>query len=214
LTELADPRLDEALTRVMHRFRDFFVEQGVDPEGVPFRRREEFAAPLVTLRGYTYGIRRIEEEAPEGKRLAVEVSANVYSGEFDMEHFRKGLTESYRTENAERPMRNFMTGEDQAVVGNGPLTLESFFELDFDRDLELVEKQKTTASEVTGQLRDTILRMRYWIRPEKIGALTRNRDLFATAVYLYCLRIFVLAYHKTLTADEQQIPFRAGRRAT
>ena len=198
----------------MQRFRDFFIEQGVDPEGVPLRRRDEFAAPLVTLRGYTYGIRWIEEETPGGKRVSVEVSANVYSGEFDMEHFRKGLAESYRTEKAERPMRNFMTAEDEALIGGSPLLLASFFALDFDRDLELVEKHKTTASEVTGQLRDTILRMRYWIRPEKIGALTRKRDLFGTAVYLYCLRIFVLAYHKTLTADEQQIPFRAGRRAT
>ena len=213
MTESADPGLDEALTRVMQRFRDFFIEQGVDPEGVPLRRRDEFAAPLVTLRGYTYGIRWIEEEAPGGKRVSVEVSANVYSGEFDMEHFRKGLAESYRTEKAERTMRNFMAGEDEAIVGGSPLRLESFFALDFDHDLALVEKQKTTASEVTGQLQDTILRMRYWIRPEKIVALTRKRDLFGTAVYLYCLRIFVLAYHKTLTADEQQIPFRAGRRA-
>jgi hypothetical protein len=110
-------------------------------------------------------------------------------------------------------MRNFMTGEDEELVDGRPLLLASFFELDFDRDLELVEKHKPTASEVTGQRRDTILQMRYRIRPEKIGTLTRKRGLFGTAVYLYCLRLFVLAYHKTLTADEQQIPFRAARRS-
>jgi hypothetical protein len=199
----------------MHRFRDFFTGQGmnVDPESVPFRHREEFAAPLVTLHGYTYGVRLVGSEAAEGKGVAVEVSANVYSDEFDLERFKKELAESYRPEKAERPMRNFMTGEDEAVVDGSPLLLASFFELDFDRDLELVEKHKPTASEVTGHLRDTILRMRYWIRPEKMKTLTRKQDLFGTAVYLYCLRIFALAYHKTLTADERQIPFRAGRRA-
>jgi len=208
--------LEEALTRVMHRFRDFFTGQGMnmDPEGVPFRHREEFAAPLVTLHGYTYGVRLVGSEAAEGKWVAVEVSANVYSDEFDLERFKKELAASYRPEEAEGPMRNFMIGEDEALVDGSPLLLASFFALDFDRDLELVEKHKPTASEVTGQLRDTILRMRYWIRPEKIRTLTRKQDLFGTAVYLYCLRIFVLAYHKTLTADEQQIPFRAGRRAT
>jgi hypothetical protein len=200
----------------MHRFRDFFTGQGMnmDPEGVPFRHRKEFAAPLVTLHGYTYGVRLVGSEAAKGKGMAVEVSANVYSDEFDLKRFKKELAESYRPEKAERPMRNFMTGEDEALVGGKPLLLASFFALDIDRDLELVEKHKPTASEVTGQLRDTILRMRYWIRPEKIGALTRKQDLFGTAVYLYCLRIFVLAYHKTLTADERQIPFRAGRRVT
>jgi hypothetical protein len=206
--------LEAALTRVMQRFRNFFIGQGMDPEGVPFRYREEFAAPLVTLNGYTYGVRLVAHEAAEGKRVAVEVSANVYSDEFDLERFKKGLAESYRPEKAERPLRNFMTGEDEALVEGSPLLLASFFALDIDRDLELVEKHKGTASEVTGELRDTILRMRYWIRPEEFGTLTRKRDLFGTAVYLYCLRIFVLAYHKTLTADEQQIPFRARRRAT
>jgi hypothetical protein len=206
--------LDKTLNRVMQRFRDFFIGQGMDPEGVPFRHREEFAAPLVTLHGYTYGVRLVADETAEVGRIAVEVSANVYSDEFDMERFKKGLAESYRPEKAERPMRNFMTGEDEAVLAGSPLVLASFFAFDFDRDLELVEKPKPRASEVTGQLRDTILRMKYWIRPEKIATLTRKRDLFGTAVYLYCLRIFALAYHKTLTADEQQIPFRGRRRAT
>jgi len=78
----------------MHRFRDFFTGQGMnmDPEGVPFRHREEFAAPLVTLHGYTYGVRLVGSEAAEGKGVAVEVSANVYSDEFDLERLMRAAT--------------------------------------------------------------------------------------------------------------------------
>jgi hypothetical protein len=71
--------LDKTLNRVMQRFRDFFIGQGIDPEGVPFRsevRRSWY------LHGYTYGVRLVADG--NSRRDNGRVSANVYSDEFDM----------------------------------------------------------------------------------------------------------------------------------
>lgn len=195
-------KLDEALTGVMHRFRGFFIGPGMNmrPENVPFRHREDFGAPLVTVMGHTYGVRLILDEGKKtGSKAAVEVSVNVYSDEFELEELKSKLAATYRPGRFEKPIENFMTSEDRALTeGQGPSLFASLFSFDVEGDLDLVEKEKETESKVTGKLVDTILRMKYWIRPDKLKTVAGNEDLLKAAVYLYCLRVFTVACRDSL----------------
>lgn len=206
--------LNEALAEVMNRFRNYFIGPGVNmrEENVPFRHRDDFHAPLVTVMGHTYGVRIIQEET-KGKskkkkqpQIGVEVSVNVYSNEFQLERFKKKLAEEYRPDKIERTIKNFMTPRDEIYTKEkGPLVFSEYFTYDLDRDLLIFKKEKKTESRITGLLIDTILAMRYWIRPEFVDLLLDDPKLFASAVYLYCLRIFTIAYRKSLTLSERRL---------
>ncbi len=195
---------NDALNDVMVRFRSFFLEH-LDQDHVPFRHRDDFAAPLVTVMGYTYGIRLVDgdEGAGEGgARLAVEVSANVYDDEFELDRFRSRMKEAHHPAMVRRTVENFMVPEDEPYIEKeGPLSFPELFTYDLSNDLQLVEKHKDIPSSVTGRLIDSVLVMNYWLRPDKLEQLSRDLRLFSSAVHLYCLRSFVLAYHKSVTSD-------------
>ncbi len=203
-------RLNEALTEVMNRFRNFFIGPGVNmrEEAVPFRQRDDFEAPLVTVLGHTYGVRLLPVTPPDA--WAVEVSVNVYSDEFQLERFKKRLADEYRPDRVRQTIRNFMTIRDEAYLDQeqDPYVFATFFEFDLDRDLLLIRKEKKTASKVTGKMIDTILQLRYRIKPEALTRFLEDPKLFASAVYLYCLRVFTVAYRKSLTPAERRLLVR------
>lgn len=188
---------DAALTEVMTRFRKFFTDH-MDQDHVPFRQRPEFAAPLVTVMGYTYGV-RIPTDA-EGPRLAVEVSANVYDDEFDLKRFKSKLEETHAPSLVKRTIENFMSREEaQFIEKEGVTAFVSLFSYDLERDVGLIEKEKQTASKVTGRFVDTILTIKYWMDPARTEWLAQHPKFFVSAVYLYCLRTFIRAYHESLS---------------
>lgn len=193
----------QGLVTVMHRFRDSFLYEGVhfSEDKVPFRTRPDFAAPLVTVLGHTYGLRlvgRAGEPKPSAVS-AIEASVNVYDDEFRLERFQEDLRDIYAWSHVSRIIENFATPEDDAVIGEDRSALESFFDLDVDRDVEVVEKDKKTASNVTGRLVDTILKVRYPLVEDRFERL-RDGALFVPAVYLYCLRPFAAAYRQSLAS--------------
>ena len=195
-------RFNEALNDVMTIFRGFFIEN-TKLEHVPFRYRDDFAAPLVTVMGYTFGVRLIEGDEKSGGRsqnLAVEVSANVYDDEFELDRFRSSMEDAHQPSRVRRTVENFMSPEDAVYVEKeDPLSFPTFFSYDWKDDLKLVHKQKKDPSKVTGRLTDSILVMNYWIEADKLEQLSGDLNLFASAVHLYCLRTFVLAYHESVT---------------
>ena len=194
--------LDEALTDVMTRFRDFFLAH-INEDHVPFRHRKDFAAPLVTVMGHTYGARVVENEASDGRTgLAVEVSANVYDDEFELERFESTIEDAHQPERLKKTIKNFLSPEDPDYVKkDGYTLLPALFSCDFHRDLELTRKEKKSPSKVTGRLVDTVLSMKYWIQPDQLDRLAGDLLLYKSAVYFYCLRSFVLAYHESLISD-------------
>lgn len=196
--------LNEALTDVMTRFRNCFLEH-MSEDHVPFRHRKDFTAPLVTVMGHTYGLRVVaNEKKPTGGQTdcAVEVSANVYDDEFELELFESTIEEAHEPDRLKKTIGNFLAPEDPDYVQKeGHELFPSFFSCDFHRDLELSRKDKKTPSKVTGRLVDTVLTMKYWILPEQIERLSDDSMLFKSAVYFYCLRSFVLAYHASLISD-------------
>jgi hypothetical protein len=203
-SEVGRERLEGALTDVMHRFRSYFLGPGVNmaEDQVPLRSRDDFQAPLVTALGHTYGVRLISEQSRRKTSLpavAVELSANVYADEFDLEDTREKLEAAYQPGCFEETVANFLTPEDEAYLGkSGPGLFASFFSFDVQRDLRLVEKTKHSASKVTGRYVDLILTMNYWIVPAKRPRLTKNPKLLASGVYLYCLRVFMAACRASL----------------
>jgi hypothetical protein len=204
LSKAGRERLDGALNDVMRRFRDYFLGPGVNmaEEQVPLRTRDDFPAPLVTVLGHTYGVRLTSEEGRPRRSqsdLAVEVSANVYADEFDLEEARRKLAEAYQPGCFEEIVTNFLTPEDEECLGTSrPQVFASFFSFDLEQDLGLVEKTKHSASKVTGRYVDLILTMKYWIEPAKMARLTKKPELFGASVYLYCLRVFMAACRASL----------------
>ncbi len=188
----------------MHRFRDSFLGEGIrlSEDKVSLRERADFATPLVTVLGHTYGMRLAPgpNDSGETERLPViEASVNVYDDEFQLGRFKDDLREIYDWSHVSRIIENFQTPEDETAIGGDPeQLLESLFHLDVDTDVDVVEKEKKTASIVTGRLVDRILRVRYRLQEGQSDRL-RNQDLFVSAVYLYCLRPFAGAYRKSLT---------------
>jgi hypothetical protein len=195
-------RFNEAIADVMTRFRDFFTEH-IDQDHVPFRRRDDFETPLVTVMGYTFGVRLQTDDGetdPDNAKLAVEVSTNVYDDEFDIDRFRSTMEETLQPAVIQRTIENFMSPEEeQSFQGSGSETFISFFSYELGTDIALVEKKKQKASQVTGRFVDKILTMKYWMEPASMERLSQDLQLFKSAVYLFCLRTFVLAYHKSLS---------------
>jgi hypothetical protein len=193
---------NEAIVDVMARFRDFFTEH-MNQDHVPFRKRGDFDTPLVTVMGYTFGIRLHVDEGKSKKdalKIAVEVSSNVYDDEFDLDRFKSTMEETLQPPVIERTIENFRSPEEEKYLEkDGSSALVSLFSYDLDHDIDLVEKEKQTASQVTGRYIDTILTMKYWIEPKTVEQLSQDLPLFKSAMYLFCLRTFVLAYHKSLS---------------
>jgi hypothetical protein len=191
-----------AIVDVMTRFRDFFTEH-INQDHVPFRNRDDFETPLVTVMGYTFGVRLHVDSRKSKKdaaKLAVEVSTNVYDDEFDLDRFKSTMEETLQPPVIDRTIENFRSPEEEKYLRKGgSSTFVTLFSYELDRDIELLEKEKQTASQVTGRFVDTILTMKYWIKPKTVERLLKDLPLFKSAVYLFCLRTFVLAYHKSLS---------------
>lgn len=195
MDESTKASFNQALTQVMTRFREFFVDH-MSEDHVPFRHREDFDVPLVTVMGHTYGVRLVSDE---NDRAAVEVSVNVYGDEFSLDRTIDEMEKAHQPEIVQRTFENFMTPEEGAYLEKeGPTAFASFFSIQFDRDLGLKDKDKKTVSQVTGKFVDTVLTIKYWIKPEYLETLSETPDLLASAVYLYCLRISALAYRASL----------------
>jgi hypothetical protein len=152
--------------------------------------------------GYTFGVRLHKDEgkahdAPA--EFAIEVSVNVYDDEFDLDRFKSTMEETLQPPVVKRTMKNFMSPEEAKYLGeDGDPKFFSLFSYDLERDIELSEKEKQTASQVTGRFVDTILAMKYWIEPQAVEQMMQDLPLLRSAVYLFCVRTFVLAYHKSL----------------
>ena len=208
MDEQAVRKLDDALAEVMERFRRSFLGDVIDlGEGnVLFRKRPDFAAPLVTVLGHTYGVRLIldDDASPSERDPAVEVSVNVYDDEFELGRFKEKLTEIYQWETVLKFIENFTTPDDNGVLQYGLKHLMSDVLFRVDRDVEVVEKEKKTPSKVTGRLVDTVLRLRYWLESDYVDRLVEDRALFVSWVYLYCLRPFGAAYRKSLAIDRAE----------
>ncbi len=191
-------KLDEALGEVMTRFRNFFL-QNMDEDHVPFRHRDDFVAPLVTIMGHTYGARIVAGDSTD---LAVEISANVYDDEFDLERFEARIEAAHQPERVKKTVKNFMSPDDPDYVGKkGHKRFPALFSCNYESDLVLDRKNKKSASKVTGKLVDTVLTLKYWIQPDQLAHVTEDLVFFKSAVYFYCLRTFVLAYHESLISD-------------
>lgn len=192
--------LEDGLAVVMHRFRDSFLGEGIHLSGdkVPLRERADFATPLVTVLGHTYGLRLAA--APNESLPAVEASVNVYDDEFQLGRFKDVLSDIYEWSRVSRIIANFATPADELALGKDPKRIQSLFHLDIDTGVEVVEKEKKTASVVTGRFVDRILHVRYGLETSQLERL-RDRDLFVSGVYLYCLRPFAAAYRKSLTTS-------------
>jgi hypothetical protein len=101
-----------------------------------------------------------------------------------------------------KTVENFMSPDDpDYVVKEGYERFPALFSCDYENDLDLDRKDKKSASKVTGKLVDTVLTLKYWIQPDQLAALAEDLVLFKSAVYFYCLRTFVLAYHESLISD-------------
>ncbi len=202
MDEAVTKSLNEALTDVMTRFRNFFLAH-MNEDHVPFRHRKDFTAPLVTVMGHTYGARVVEKAASRGRvSLAVEVSANVYDDEFELERFESTIEGAHQPDRLKKTIENFLSPEDPDYVEkDGGTLLPSLFSCDFHRDLELTRKEKESPSKVTGRLVDIVLSMKYWIQPDQLDRLSGDLLLFKSAVYFYCLRSFVIAYHESLISE-------------
>jgi hypothetical protein len=198
MEETAKKNMEDALGEVMTRFRDFFL-QHMSEDHVPFRQRDDFAAPLVTVMGHTYGTRIVPGEST---RYAVEISANVYDDEFDLERFETRIEAAHQPERVKKTVENFVSADDPDYVAKeGFEIFPALFSCDYEDDLELDRKDKKSASKVTGKLVDTVLTLKYWIQPDQLARLAEDPVLFKAAVYFYCLRTFVLAYHESLISD-------------
>jgi hypothetical protein len=198
MEETAKKNLEDALGEVMTRFRDFFL-QNMEEDHVPFRHRDDFAAPLVTVMGHTYGARIVSGDSTD---LAVEISANVYDDEFDLERFETRIETAHEPERVKKTIENFVSPADPDYVSReGYEMFPALFSCDYENDLDLDRKDKKSASKVTGRLVDTVLTLKYWIQPDQLAHVTEDLVLFKSAVYFYCLRTFVLAYHESLISD-------------
>lgn len=183
----------------MRRFHDSFLGEGINlgVDKVRFRERADFPTPLVTVLGHTYGLRLLAgSDDPSG--CFVEASVNVYDDEFELGDFIRDLSDIYTWSHVSRIIANFATPEDETAMGGDAERLAALFRLDAERNVEVVEKSKNTASVVTGRLVDRVLQVRYRLDESQL-ARPVDRNLFPSGVYLYCVRPFAAAYRKSLT---------------
>ena len=190
-------KIDEVLVKVMHRYRNFFLGPGInmDEYSVPLRVRPDFVAPLVTVMGYTFGLKSIKLDNDH----YIEVSGNVYASGFNLERFRERMKEELSPKVAPDVMKNFADEKDyKFVTGDNLFEFANYFEFSPQEYIQIVTKKKKEESKVTKKMEDVILQQRFKIRKKHLNELLKSADLFASAVYLYCLRLFVSAYRKSL----------------
>jgi hypothetical protein len=195
--------INTALIEVMNRYRNFFLGPGVnlDPENVPFREREDFYAPLVTALGHTYGLRALENN----NNYIIEVSVNVYGDEFNFSKYKAKLTEEFSEENARKVMKNFLSEKDEIwLKGTDPYSLSKYFHKVSPDDAEITTKPKKSQSKVTGMMIDHILVQRFKLNNDYLNELIANPNILSAAIYLYCLRLFVSAYRKSLNPPRKK----------
>lgn len=190
-------KIDEVLVTVMHRYRDFFLGPGInmDEYSVPLRTRPDFVAPLVTVMGYTFGLKSVKD----GDDYFIEVSGNVYASGFSLERFRARMKEELSPHVAPEIMRNFADDKDLEQVEDGNLfELAQFFEFSPEDSIRIATKKKKEESKVTKKMEDVILQQQFRIKKKHLSGLLKTPDRFSSAVYLYILRLFVSAYRKSL----------------
>jgi len=190
-------RIDEVLVQVMHRYRNFFLGPGInmDEYSVPLRTRPDFVAPLVTVMGYTFGLKSLKIETDH----FIEVSGNVYASGFNLERFREKLKAELSPKVAPEIMKNFAEDSDYEQVSDGDLfEFADYFDFDPVEHIQIATKVKKEESKVTKKMEDVILQQRFRIKKKHVNDLLKSPDKFGSAVYLYCLRLFVSAYRKSL----------------
>ena len=190
-------KIDEVLVRVMHRYREFFLGPGInmDEYSVPLRVRPDFTAPLVTVMGYTFGLKSLMIEEDH----YIEVSGNVYSSGFSLERFRERIKDELSKQVASGIMKNFAVEKDYEQMGDGNFfEYAQYFEFSPENDIQIATKKKKEESKVTKKMEDVILQQRLKIKKKGLTELQKSPEKFASAVYLYCLRLFVSAYRKSL----------------
>ena len=198
MTGRKEKKLNEALGKVMHRFRDFFLGVGlnVGERNVALRERDDFSAPLVTVLGHTYGV-RLTDETP----YAIEASANVYDDEFSLDRFRTKLVTMYELSNLDPIVQNFHLPEEDGDLFTETRELTELFTPLSESAIDLTRKKKKNPSKVTGRLEDSVLRVRFEPTAEARRRFAQDEAYFRSAVYLYCLRPFAAAYHQSLKLD-------------
>lgn len=190
-------KMDEVLVKVMHRYRNFFLGPGInmDEYSVPLRQRPDFVAPLVTVMGYTFGLKSLKVE----NDFYIEVSGNVYASSFNLDRFRERIKEEMSPKIAPEIMKNFAEDQDFTFVEKGNLyEFSECFDCSLDEDIQIVTKKKKEESKVTKKMEDVVLQQRFRIKKKHLHDLLKSPEKFASAVYLYCLRLFVSAYRKSL----------------
>jgi hypothetical protein len=190
-------KIDEVLVSVMHRYRNFFLGPGInmDEYSVPLRTRPDFVAPLVTVMGYTFGLKSLKVDNDH----YIEVSGNVYASGFNLERFRVRIKEELSLVVASEIMQNFAEDKDYTFVDDGDLAeYAGCFEFTPDQDIQIARKKKKEESKVTKKMEDVILQQRFKIKKRQLNDLLKEPERFASAVYLYVLRLFVSAYRKSL----------------
>lgn len=195
--DTASEKIDEVLVGVMHRYRNFFLGPGInmDEYSVPLRTRPDFVAPLVTVMGYTFGLKSLKVDNDH----YIEVSGNVYASGFNIERFRARIKEELSLEVAPEIMQNFAEDKDYTFVEDGDLSeYAGYFEFTPDQDIQIATKKKKEESKVTKKMEDVILQQRFKIKKRQLNDLLKEPERFASAVYLYVLRLFVSAYRKSL----------------
>ena len=195
--DAAIEKIDEILVQVMHRYRNFFLGPGInmDEYSVPLRTRPDFVAPLVTVMGYTFGLKSLKMD----NDVYIEVSGNVYASGFNLEKFREKIKGELSPKNAPLIMKNFADEKDYLFVEDGNLQeFASYFEFSPDEHISLATKKKKEESKVTKKMEDLILQQRFKVKRKGLSEAMKTPDKFASAVYLYCLRLFVSAYRKSL----------------
>jgi hypothetical protein len=190
-------KIDEVIVQVMHRYRNFFLGPGInmDEYSVPLRNRPDFVAPLVTVMGYTFGLKSYQTDSD----VFIEVSGNVYSSGFNVERFRERIKDELSSSVAPGIMKNFAEDSDYQHVADGNLyKFADFFEFSPEQDIQIAKKRKKEESKVTKKMEDVILQQRFRIKKKYLPELLKNPQKLASAIYLYCLRLFVSAYRKSL----------------
>ncbi len=190
-------KIDDVLVKVMHRYRNFFLGPGInmDEYSVPLRQRPDFVAPLVTVMGYTFGLKSLKVE----NDYYIEVSGNVYASSFNLSRFRERIKEEMSPKTAPEIMKNFAEDQDFSFVEKGNLyEYSEYFDCSPDEDIQIVTKKKKEESKVTKKMEDVVLQQKFRIKKKHLHELLKSPEKFASAVYLYCLRLFVSAYRKSL----------------
>ena len=167
----------------------------MDEYSVPLRHRPDFVAPLVTVMGYTFGLKSYQMD----NDVFIEVSGNVYSSGFNVERFRERIRDELSSSVATGIMKNFAEDMDYQHAPDGNLyKFADFFEFSPDEDIQIATKKKKEESKVTKKMEDVILQQRFRIKKKYLPDLLKNPEKLASAIYLYCLRLFVSAYRKNL----------------